>query len=74
MLPVSLGPEVSSIGEASRFDIVLHVESPGDTLEYTFTTAGYKRMFTTTSDLPSFRLSNSALNRRLCTSKSQQQC
>jgi hypothetical protein len=42
---------VSSIGEVSRFDVVLHVESPGDTLENTFATAGYDGMLTTSSDL-----------------------
>ena len=47
----TLRPEVSSIGEVSRFDVVLHVESPGETLENTFATAGYKRMLTTSSDL-----------------------
>jgi hypothetical protein len=42
---------VSSIGEVSRFDVVLHVESRGDTLENTFATAGNNRMLTTSSDL-----------------------
>ena len=42
---------MSAIGEVSRFDVVLHVESPSDSLENTFATAGYKRMLTTSNDL-----------------------
>ena len=43
---------MSAIGEASRFDVVLHVQPPGSTLENTFAAASYQRVFTSTNDLP----------------------
>jgi hypothetical protein len=42
---------VASIGEVSRFDVVLEVNSPGDTLENTCAAALYNRMLTTPKDL-----------------------
>jgi len=42
---------VASIEEFSRFDFVLEVKTPGDTLESTCAAALYNRMLTTPKDL-----------------------
>src|SRR5712691_3746349 len=42
---------MTSVGEVSRFDVVLEVKSPDDTLKHTFAAVRYKRMLTTSNDL-----------------------
>ena len=42
---------MTSIGEVARFDVVLEVKLPGDTLEHPFAAARYKRMLTPSNNL-----------------------
>ena len=47
----ALVAQVTSIGEVSRWDVVLEVKSPADTGEHTGAAAGDNRMLTTSKDL-----------------------